>query len=129
MYVEVGNAVRNDAQVFQTRLLASFAKRGRNRIFTRLEVTSHLEPSIQSAVMMQEQPSLGIEDEAARGDVARHKLGSRVPRGGGGGGPQKTFPGRGRGGPRGFVGGNPPEREKKNSTPGTAHAIHSGKDQ
>src|SRR5438105_1006881 len=78
MDVEVGNSVRNNAQVFQARLLASFAERGRNRIFTRFEMSSHLQPPIQSAVMMQQQASVAIDDETAGGDVAGHKLIPRI---------------------------------------------------
>jgi hypothetical protein len=41
-------------------------------------MTSHLQPSIQSAVMMQQQPSIAIDDEAAGSDVAGHELISRI---------------------------------------------------
>ena len=78
MYVEIRNSVRNNPQICQPRLLTPLAKRSRNRIFTAFEMTSHLQPAIQPAVMMQQQTPVAIDDETTCGEVTRHKLIPRI---------------------------------------------------
>ncbi len=76
--VEIGDFARYESQIGQTRLLSTFTQGGSTRVLPRFEMTSHLQPAIQSAMVMQQQVAQPIDDETARRDVTRHELVSRI---------------------------------------------------
>src|SRR5262249_20133797 len=78
--VEVSNVAQHQLEVAQPRFLLPFAQRGRHGVLTRLEMPAHLQPAIQSPVMVEQQTAGTIEDETARGDVSRLELLSRAGR-------------------------------------------------
>jgi len=67
--VEVEDAVDGEGEVAQARLFAPLAQRRLFRIFIDLHMPAHLQPAIQPAMMVEEQPA-AVNDEAARRDVA-----------------------------------------------------------
>lgn len=76
--IEIGDSVRYKPQIAQARLLRAFTQGSSHRTLTRFEMTSHLQPAIQSAMVMQEQVAGPIDDETTRRDVTRHELVSRI---------------------------------------------------
>ena len=72
MDVEIENP-RRHGQVGETRLLSAFAQRGVQRALRDLEMTAHLQPSAEPAVMMEEEPAPAIDDEETRRDMSRRK--------------------------------------------------------
>src|SRR5712692_3625972 len=77
VHVEIGNSVVQ-MQIVQSRFFRSLTKRCSRRLLPCLEMAAHLQPAIEATMMMQQQPALRIDDETARGDVARIELIARI---------------------------------------------------
>ena len=60
-------------EIAQTRFLRAFAQRGILRQFIFFDMTAHLQPALQSPVVMEKQPRILIDDEATGGDVTREE--------------------------------------------------------
>ena len=76
--VDVEDLRRQEDEVRQARLLGALAERGRPRVALALVVSAHLEPCVEPAVVVQENPPRrGMHDEPAARDVSRRE---RLPR-------------------------------------------------
>jgi len=75
VHVQVDHSGLQELQIAQARLLRSLGQRRAAHGLAGVDVTAHLQPAVETAVMMEQEPAARrIDDEAARGDVAGNEL-------------------------------------------------------